>query len=839
MITITVNNFRIYTEERSFTFEYGKLFQLAGGSGEGKSTLLMAFEWCLYGTVKAVKPKSNQSLIPRVVVKIGGLNHLSIIRHGNDLEVTTGKGIALTGDAAQGHICNIFGDKDLWKCSSYLEAECRNVLLIGTGEEKLKILRSLVYGEVSSSPGGGGSGGVNSYASSQDPEYYLGVVSNAVSVCKKEKLEANAIYNAYYDETQKALDSFEKSDNKWAETDLTIAELRSRIKEENDRFLDLSSRYNDNQKYKAELEKLRQDLADAQTSLDSFQLDLNSLDLTEAELNEILNKTTQILKDLELYKQCSTVGQAEVNSEKYAKLSSTDISHKSWKSRVSRLGISDTSLYHLKKVAEYCDFKELNKIFLHIKDLKDFVHNSQWELNCAKSKVMNKEEEFGDHDIDILKYNLKVVETSIQDHVSKKYYTCPSCKDHLYMGSNGDLSKASGIDIDALKDKKTKIETLILLHKELLKDKKDYESFVKDVEDAKREFGELMDTFDYEEYGRLNDLYGNAYDFIPKVKDIDAFKVTLKNLISEYVEPVDPDELQRLANGEKISKLLGPKTQDFLDNPDLFRSPSKDGLDESVAKAKIAEAKASLASLKDRRSQYLKLMARRDALEKEILRTEERISSTKGVTKLALTASEKKLAKYRALEIDYIYYTEMESKITSLDSHQKRLETANKKLERLEALYELMKKLSIEPVEKLIDIINYKLNEYLDRLFTKDPIRIVMSLYKTSGGPKSSAFSKIAVNLNVYHRQNNYTSIAPLSSGEKDRVSLAMTLTMASLTHTPMIFLDECMASLDAYHRELCLTLMNELVDDSRIAIDVCPETVEGYHSEVVRIGPN
>ena len=36
MITITVNNFRIYTEERSFTFEYGKLFQLAGGSGEGK-----------------------------------------------------------------------------------------------------------------------------------------------------------------------------------------------------------------------------------------------------------------------------------------------------------------------------------------------------------------------------------------------------------------------------------------------------------------------------------------------------------------------------------------------------------------------------------------------------------------------------------------------------------------------------------------------------------------------------------------------------------------------------------------------------------------------------------
>ena len=79
----------------------------------------------------------------------------------------------------------------------------------------------------------------------------------------------------------------------------------------------------------------------------------------------------------------------------------------------------------------------------------------------------------------------------------------------------------------------------------MLKDKKDYESFVKDVEDIKREFGELMDTFDYEEYGRLNDLYGNAYDFIPKVKDIDAFKVTLKNLISEYVEPVDRMKLQQ------------------------------------------------------------------------------------------------------------------------------------------------------------------------------------------------------------------------------------------------------------------------------------------------------
>ena len=42
---------------------------------------------------------------------------------------------------------------------------------------------------------------------------------------------------------------------------------------------------------------------------------------------------------------------------------------------------------------------------------------------------------------------------------------------------------------------------------------------------------------------------------------------------------------------------------------------------------------------------------------------------------------------------------------------------------------------------------------------------------------------------------NNYTSIAPLPV-EKDRVSFGDALTMASLTHTAMIFLDECMAEI-------------------------------------------
>lgn len=178
----------------------------------------------------------------------------------------------------------------------------------------------------------------------------------------------------------------------------------------------------------------------------------------------------------------------------------------------------------------------------------------------------------------------------------------------------------------------------------------------------------------------------------------------------------------------------------------------------------------------------------------------------------------------------------MEERMNTLTLHETKLNDINSRLQRLETLFEMVKKISIEPIEILIETLNYHLNNYLDRMFNDNPIRVLLSLYKTSSGPKSSSFTKIAVNLQIYHGENSYPNINSLSGGESDRVSLALTLAMAKIVGTPLLFLDECMASLDSELREQCLSLIREIKCDERIVIDVCHETVEGFHDKIVKI---
>ena len=75
-----------------------------------------------------------------------------------------------------------------------------------------------------------------------------------------------------------------------------------------------------------------------------------------------------------------------------------------------------------------------------------------------------------------------------------------------------------------------------------------------------------------------------------------------------------------------------------------------------------------------------------------------------------------------------------------------------------------------------------------------DPISINIALFKTV---KTTSIVKPCININISYRGGEYNSLAEMSGGEADRVSLAITLALCRLSSSPILLLDESLSSLN------------------------------------------
>lgn len=134
-------------------------------------------------------------------------------------------------------------------------------------------------------------------------------------------------------------------------------------------------------------------------------------------------------------------------------------------------------------------------------------------------------------------------------------------------------------------------------------------------------------------------------------------------------------------------------------------------------------------------------------------------------------------------------------------------------------------------LQDLVNSINYHLNMILPSLF-HDSISAKLLLQKEL---KNSDRKRNQVNLSITHNGTQFDTITPLSGGERDRLSLALTLALACSSTSPMLFLDECMASLDAHWREACTRVIRQYAAHKTV-VNICHETVEGHHDNVIDV---
>ena len=129
----------------SITFQDGEMTLLNGPNKAGKSTILNAISWILYGDAKRVTPKSH----PKVkVTGILSINRVVITRTTNpgSLELKLNE-LTFVEDEARAYIEENYGKLILWKVSCCVENNDINNFLLATNTQRMDLLNSIAFGD--------------------------------------------------------------------------------------------------------------------------------------------------------------------------------------------------------------------------------------------------------------------------------------------------------------------------------------------------------------------------------------------------------------------------------------------------------------------------------------------------------------------------------------------------------------------------------------------------------------------------------------------------------------------------------------------------------------------
>jgi DNA repair exonuclease SbcCD ATPase subunit len=132
---------------------------LSGASGTGKSTVLAAFEYLLYGKLRKVSTFDQTKTV--VTLQYDGIavktfkddegvhpEFITIMRRRDPstLQLTCGDRV-YKDDEAQGIIVRLFGAEDVFMASSYLKQGERSILLDGSNSDKMQLVEQFAFND--------------------------------------------------------------------------------------------------------------------------------------------------------------------------------------------------------------------------------------------------------------------------------------------------------------------------------------------------------------------------------------------------------------------------------------------------------------------------------------------------------------------------------------------------------------------------------------------------------------------------------------------------------------------------------------------------------------------
>ena len=849
IMLLKLKNFRCH-RDATFKFPDSGLVLLSGISGSGKSTILKGIVYALYGKIQ--KPYSF------------GTNACSVYLEFMDMKITrTSRPNRLIvnekyeDDAGQNYIEKRIGMTfEEFKMSSYIPQKTNESILSMTQMNQVNYLKMLAF-------------------NGNENEIHKEKMNKMIQETSERMIELRTQLKTYQKELEKIDEEMEPiefplyKDEDESEEE-SIERYRERMKTFNSR---ISKLIEEKEKMASQIQEYLLLKADMELYLDRKQRLLNELEDTQKrfkEINESIKKSYECDYEMEIQTYENLIEYVTLNNK------ITDIENQieeiykeeSQEKKKEMMNIKKNLwLFHgeikpkeeaeheieeyekiLDQWNDYC--KKYEKFTEYKSNMIDIVNTLSKEdvdelksieicqeilMNIWRTQKRKKEE---------LEYSKELLyKMKQQAEYEKELLQCPVCDTELQL-KDKTLIQAKDVlhieqkDYDSeIEEIKNEINTLNQKQDELLTLKHKFETielielentdsnFYLDIQQKK----EILQTFieknkQKEEHLQHIQQELETGDLSPALKALNKEIKTHKHQLGEIIVWFQEEGIRYKENTNSIDEMhvhkekLKHEQDDMIQKKKEFQTLSQKLIDLENNKKEFDK---TLSIIEEKMSGK-----NGDGLKKKIYDLEIEMNKTKRKQtedELLLDKVEHYI-EYCKLKKKYDYWNQKNQDVSErLDDIQKQHD-ANLLLKEKYIQAELM------ALNSTMESINEHTKHFLNTFFNDIPITAYLEIKN-----KNKKISHLKVNTYLNYKGNEYDSIQQLSGGELDRCNLASICGVNSMINSPVLILDESLASLDTDANTDILSFLKEMAG-SKLILVCSHEAVRGIFDSVVEL---
>ena len=788
---LKLHNFRCYSD-KEFDFGEDGLLLLSGNSGSGKTTILTAINFVLYGTGTKLPTYGKTSC--SVTMEIDGLTITRTKRPNRLVLFDNNSQEEYEDDSAQSIIDQKFGQA--FDITSYVQQNAYNSFIMMSPLEKLSFLEKFAFQGIDLTKI---KGKCQSYIKKRNEEL----------ISSTSRLE---MASQYLNDTpkpekvpfplKKTLDkekAIKNEETRLKNTKVLIKKTEKKIEETTEEL-------NNTKVQKVKVENLKSILASLKEKIKEIKINLENTHyegdvslVSKEELLQSFLSSKELIKVRENYLQ---------NKTKYEEMAEQELQE--IEKKIVEVSSGLWQEYKKEEIDDLIkEYTIIGKDYDRLENLKK--EKKRYSIGSLEKYKEDKEK--------MVKYRILLEKLKLQKNV----YKCPNCSCSVRVQENslvvvGDIIETPEYDIATLE------REIKILEKSLQEQTRIYDR----LQEIEKEINSIQEQ--YEE--PLTENYIINVDELKKYKltnlELEKKLTSLKNKtlsssLCKMKEQLSKDE-------EKLKKLESKitNTKILQVNEEDLRSTINT---EKQKKEKIKLLSTSLQNYENEYKSHSKQLSLYNVEkdEEELQKNLDTFKEELTKHKQDLTTHEsnmEKVAVYKKYQEELSKYKEWEEKVKSLtkEENKNRLKYAS-----ATQLKEIILRAESIAIQNTIDSINRHAQEYLNLFFPENPITVRLLSFK-----ETKKSSKPQINIEIQYKDMD-ADISMLSGGELSRVVLAFTLALSEIYNSPIILLDECTASLD---QELTGILMEGIKSSfsSRLIIAIAHQVVAGNFDREINL---
>lgn len=805
---LTLSNFRSHSHSR-YEIQDGSLILLSGRSGCGKTTIFQAIYWCLYGSLRDVYPNKAKNMAPCVTMEIGPYT-ITRRKKPESLQVSWSDGM-YEGTEAQSIIDEIFGNKDLWLTTSYLQQSDRCKLLSGSNSDRLDVLNRLSF-------------------CSSDPDEVLEKVQQELGKLSQDlTLKSDRFSHKITAFTQQLHEHPVNPD--YASSVEQLQQYRQYLQELQTTRQDLEKKVQHHRSQQALHDMVQKNINQVTNQLSTIDPDANE---------DILQQLQRQITDLQHYQQkhCKYIQekrQLDFIQEKISQFPPILQQHlqqhlniteeEIWKVQnqeqlyatnlriAKQLGINynqedidrrkldlDTQIQHL--------YQQKHKVYLESQQqqLQQQLDRVQITIQETQNTLFDIQQTIGGIDIAKIKEEIRDLEQSLSN------LECPHCHQQVRF-IQGALQAISDLSVDkrCVHERLQQLQQQQLLSQQMQNRKLQLEHKLSVDNNQQQQLRKQFMSVSEQLSGYSETTSMTESQIQIKIQEMNSILSQLHRIQVVEQPSIVSKDLDQQYQYQQLQKQL-----QSLNLDDQWKE----------------DQSSELSRIQQRYSQLQPMLFRSTELHKQLANFQQQLRSIVLCPEVEqqLQTTLQEIENTQQFIIESEYTNKMLIQHQQLQDEQVEVQALSQDVEALDDIRKTSIHVECQLLESTVEAINTTMATVLETMFD-DPITAKLSLFRTL---KTKSRTKPQVNLSISFRGGDYDNINQLSGGEGDRISLALTIALNLISPSPLLLLDECLSSLDGHYRESCIRALRLLIAQGKTILCINHEDVEGFYDSTI-----